>query len=85
VQHNSCTLPLQLLELLNTFIVTQYGLLLSSETTDSEGPNPSGKVQSVDEFVPEVGLDRTFLEDGGTAVKSKKKPPTSAPILDSDR
>lgn len=54
------------------------------ETTGSEGPKPSGKVQSVDEFVPEVGLDRTFLEDGGTAVKSKKKPPTSAPILDSD-
>ncbi|XDV21499.1 hypothetical protein PO909_026591 [Leuciscus waleckii] len=57
---------------------------VSSETTGSDGPKPSGKVQSVDEFVPEVGLDRTFLEDGGTAVKSKKKTPTSAPILDSD-
>uniref|UniRef100_A0A672KCS0 RAB, member RAS oncogene family-like 6a n=1 Tax=Sinocyclocheilus grahami TaxID=75366 RepID=A0A672KCS0_SINGR len=58
------------------------------ETAGSEGPKSSGKVQSVDEFVPEVGLDRTFLEDGGTAaalaVKSKKKPPASAPILDSD-
>ncbi|KAK7172564.1 hypothetical protein R3I93_002623 [Phoxinus phoxinus] len=54
------------------------------ETTGSEGPKPSGNVQSVDEFVPEVGLDRTFLEDGGTAVKSKKQPPTSAAILDSD-
>ncbi|XP_067263399.1 rab-like protein 6 isoform X1 [Chanodichthys erythropterus] len=54
------------------------------ETTGSEGPKPSGKVKSVDDFVPEVGLDRTFLEDGGTAVKSKKKPPASAHILDSD-
>ncbi|XP_016296804.1 rab-like protein 6 [Sinocyclocheilus anshuiensis] len=58
------------------------------ETAGSEGPKSSGKVQSVDEFVPEVGLDRTFLEDGGTAaalaVKSKKNPPASAPILDSD-
>ncbi|KAK2910894.1 hypothetical protein QQF64_026476 [Cirrhinus molitorella] len=54
------------------------------ETTGSEGPKPSGKVQSVDDFVPEVGLDRTFLEDGGTAVKSKNKPSASAPILDSD-
>ncbi|XP_050966442.1 rab-like protein 6 isoform X2 [Labeo rohita] len=54
------------------------------ETTGSEGPKPSGKVQSVDDFVPEMGLDRTFLEDGGTAVKSKNKPPASASILDSD-
>lgn len=62
-----------------------YGLLFPSETTGSEGPKPSGKVKNVDDFVPEVGLDRTFLEDGGTAVKSKKKPPASAHILDSDR
>lgn len=54
------------------------------ESADSEDPKPSGKVQSVDDFVPEVGLDRTFLEDAGRAVKSKNKPPASAPILDSD-
>ncbi|XP_067295727.1 rab-like protein 6 isoform X2 [Pseudorasbora parva] len=54
------------------------------ESTGSEDPKPSGNVQSVDDFVPELGLDRTFLEDGGTAVKSKKKPSASAPILDSD-
>ncbi|KAF4113881.1 rab-like protein 6 isoform X2 [Onychostoma macrolepis] len=54
------------------------------ESTGSEDPKPSGKVRNVDDFVPEVGLDRTFLEDGGTAVKSKNKPPASAPILDSD-
>ncbi|XP_052454506.1 rab-like protein 6 isoform X2 [Carassius gibelio] len=55
------------------------------ETAGSEDPKSSGNVQCVDDFVSEVGLDRTFLEDGGTAaVKSKKKPPASAPILDSD-
>lgn len=52
----------------------------------SDSPNPSG---NVDNFVPEVGLERGFLEDGGTAaksaVKSKKKPTERAPILDSDR
>lgn len=60
------------------------------ESTGSERVKASGKVQSVDEFVPEVGLDRTFLDDGGAAAaaaaaaKLKSKPPTSAPILDSD-
>uniref|UniRef100_A0A9J8CS34 RAB, member RAS oncogene family-like 6a n=1 Tax=Cyprinus carpio carpio TaxID=630221 RepID=A0A9J8CS34_CYPCA len=54
------------------------------ESMGSEDPKPSGKVQSVDDFVPEVGMERTFLEDGRTAVKSKNKPPASAPILDSD-
>ncbi|XP_043095526.1 rab-like protein 6 isoform X2 [Puntigrus tetrazona] len=54
------------------------------ESTGSEDPKPSGKVQSVDDFVPEMGLDRTFLEEGGAAIKSKNKPRTSAPILDSD-
>ncbi len=61
------------------------GIFSSSESADSEDPKPSGKVQSVDDFVPEVGLDRAFLEDAGRAVKSKNKPPASAPILDSDR
>ncbi|XP_056313255.1 rab-like protein 6 isoform X2 [Danio aesculapii] len=58
------------------------------ESTGSESIKISGKVQSVDEFVPEVGLDRTFLDDGGkaaaAAAKSKNKSSGSAPILDSD-
>ncbi|XP_059405425.1 rab-like protein 6 isoform X2 [Carassius carassius] len=49
------------------------------ESVGSEEPKPSGKVQSVEDFVPEVGMKRTVLEDGRTAVKS-----ASAPILDSD-
>lgn len=60
-----------------------------SDTVVSDGPKPSGNVQDVDDFVPEVGLGRGFLEDGGTAaksaVKSKNKPTERAPILDSDR
>ncbi|XP_056601679.1 rab-like protein 6 isoform X1 [Triplophysa dalaica] len=56
-----------------------------SDTVVSDSPNTSG---NVDNFVPEVGLDRGFLEDGGTAaksaVKSKKKPTERAQILDSD-
>nr|XP_055054088.1 rab-like protein 6 [Misgurnus anguillicaudatus]XP_055054089.1 rab-like protein 6 [Misgurnus anguillicaudatus] len=56
-----------------------------SDTLGSDGPKPSGNVQSVDDFVPDVSLQRSFLEDGGTsAVKSKSKPTGSAPILDSD-
>lgn len=56
-----------------------------SDTIGSDGPKPSGYVQSVDDFVPDVSLQRSFLEDGGTsAVKSKSKPTGSAPILDSD-
>lgn len=56
-----------------------------SDTIGSDGPKPSGNVQSVDDFVPDVSLQQSFLEDGGTsAVKSKSKPTGSAPILDSD-
>ncbi|XP_051953108.1 rab-like protein 6 [Xyrauchen texanus] len=58
------------------------------ETTSSEVPKTFGKVHNVDDFVPDLGLDRNFLDDGGTAgalaVKSKSKPPTLTPILDSD-
>lgn len=64
------------------------GVISFSDTALSDGPKPSGNVQNVDDFVPEVGLDRGFLEDGGkaakSAVKSKNKP-ARAPILDSDR
>uniref|UniRef100_A0A8B9LRN7 RAB, member RAS onco family like 6 n=1 Tax=Astyanax mexicanus TaxID=7994 RepID=A0A8B9LRN7_ASTMX len=55
------------------------------ETAACETPKPSsGKVQNVDDFVPEVGLDRSFLEDSGEAAKSKKKTPAAAPNQDSD-
>ncbi|KAL0965016.1 hypothetical protein UPYG_G00275680 [Umbra pygmaea] len=40
--------------------------------TPANGPSPDGKVQNVDDFVPEVGLDRSFLEEG-TASKAKEK------------
>ncbi|XP_028830541.1 rab-like protein 6 isoform X2 [Denticeps clupeoides] len=44
------------------------------DAASSDGQRPSGKVQSVDDFVPEVGLDRGFLEDGGNAAaKGKEK------------
>ncbi|XP_042579396.1 rab-like protein 6 [Cyprinus carpio] len=68
----------------SSWLIACIHLLSSSESMGSEDPKPSGKVQSVDDFVPEVGMERTFLEDGRTAVKSKNKPPASAPILDSD-
>ncbi|XP_051981345.1 rab-like protein 6 [Xyrauchen texanus] len=59
-----------------------------TEAMSSEAPKPTGNVQSVDDFVPEVGLDRNFLEDGGkgaaSAVKSKSKLPASALDSDSD-
>ncbi|XP_072529758.1 rab-like protein 6 isoform X2 [Salminus brasiliensis] len=54
------------------------------ETAACEAPKPSGKVQNVDEFVPEVGLDRSFLEDSGEAAKSRKKALAAAPNHDSD-
>eukprot|EP00063_Salmo_salar_P042353 XP_014017188.1 PREDICTED: rab-like protein 6 isoform X1 [Salmo salar] len=49
------------------------------------GPEPSpvcpAKVQSVDDFVPDEGLDKSFLED---SLPSKVKVPQPAPALDSD-
>nr|XP_046207156.1 rab-like protein 6 isoform X1 [Oncorhynchus gorbuscha] len=48
-------------------------------------PEPSpvcpAKVQSVDDFVPDEGLDKSFLED---SFPSKVKVPQPAPALDSD-
>ncbi|XP_066515986.1 rab-like protein 6 isoform X2 [Hoplias malabaricus] len=55
-----------------------------SETAASEAPKPLGKVQNVEDFVPEVGMDRSFLEDSGEATKSKKKTSTAAHAQDSD-
>ncbi|XP_030631178.1 rab-like protein 6 [Chanos chanos] len=60
------------------------------EKSDAPGPEvtkPTGAVQSVDDFVPEVGVDRSFLEEGGAAnaaqAKSKSKARSPA-TLDSD-
>ncbi|KAL2100174.1 hypothetical protein ACEWY4_004568 [Coilia grayii] len=44
----------------------------------------SGKVQSVDDFVPETGLDRSFLEDGGSSAAKSKEKGRPATALDSD-
>lgn len=57
-------------------------LILS--TDDSPAPACLTKVQSVDDFVPEERLDRSFLED---SVPSKTKVPQPAPVMavDSDR
>lgn len=42
------------------------------------------KVQSVDDFVPDEGLDRSFLEDS-LPVKTKVPQPAAAAAVDSDR
>ncbi|XP_023651349.1 rab-like protein 6 isoform X3 [Paramormyrops kingsleyae] len=51
-------------------------------TADAPPPKPQGNVQSVDDFVPDDGLDRSFLEDSGTG-KAKAKP-TATVDSDSD-
>ncbi|KAM6985139.1 rab-like protein 6 [Aplochiton taeniatus] len=52
-----------------------------------EGKQCSGKIQNVDDFVPEVGLDQKFLEDGSAAaaavVKAREKTRRAA-NMDSD-
>ncbi|XP_019909274.3 rab-like protein 6 isoform X3 [Esox lucius] len=40
--------------------------------TPPNGPGPDGKIQNVDDFVPEVGMDRSFLEEA-VAAKAKEK------------
>lgn len=49
-----------------------------------EPPAPvcPGKVHSVDDFVPDERLDRSFLED---SLPSKTKAPPPATAVDSDR
>lgn len=42
------------------------------------------KVQSVDDFVPDERLDKSFLEDSLPS-KTKVPRPTAAPTVDSDR
>lgn len=54
--------------------------------SSEEPPAASGsvKVQSVDDFVPDEGLDRSFLEDSLPS-KSKGPPSKAAAAMDSDR
>uniref|UniRef100_A0A3B3CUU7 RAB, member RAS oncogene family-like 6b n=1 Tax=Oryzias melastigma TaxID=30732 RepID=A0A3B3CUU7_ORYME len=58
----------------------------TSASAAEEPPAASGsvKVQSVDDFVPDEGLDRSFLEDSLPS-KSKGPPPKAAAAMDSDR
>uniref|UniRef100_F6WEV8 RAB, member RAS oncogene family like 6 n=1 Tax=Monodelphis domestica TaxID=13616 RepID=F6WEV8_MONDO len=61
-----------------------FGTSPASEATPSP-PEPAhsvevpAKVQSVEDFVPEDSLDRSFLED--TSLKDEKKPRTKVPLL----
>lgn len=59
-----------------------FWLLFSSD--DPPAPVCPAKVQSVDDFVPDERLDKSFLEDN---LSSKTKVPRPAPALavDSDR
>ncbi|TRZ01299.1 hypothetical protein DNTS_018630 [Danionella cerebrum] len=69
------------------FISRLFGSSALEASPDKpESPKPSAKEQNVDDFVPELGMDRTFLEDAAaaSAVKAKIKPPASASVLDSD-
>jgi len=56
--------------------------MFSSE--DPPAPVGPSKVQSVDDFVPDEGLDKSFLEDSLPS-KSKVPQPAAAPAVDSDR
>ncbi|XP_076140964.1 rab-like protein 6 [Alosa pseudoharengus] len=70
------------------FMSRLFGGAAAPEQTPDLGTagtsQPTGKVQSVDDFMPELGLDKSFLEDGGTsAAKSRQKARHTA-TLDSD-
>ncbi|XP_041915125.1 rab-like protein 6 isoform X1 [Alosa sapidissima] len=70
------------------FMSRLFGGAAAPEQTPDLGTSgtsqPTGKVQSVDDFMPELGLDKSFLEDGGTsAAKSRQKARHTA-TLDSD-
>ncbi|XP_067114173.1 rab-like protein 6 isoform X1 [Osmerus mordax] len=49
----------------------------------SDCGQPRGNIQNVDDFVPEVGLDRSFLEEGASGAKAKEKA-RKAVNMDSD-
>ena len=50
----------------------------------AEQPAGPANVRSVDDFVPDERLDRSFLEDGGGS-RGKAPPPAQSNVLDSDR
>ncbi|XP_056232377.1 rab-like protein 6 [Seriola aureovittata] len=54
-----------------------------SAPEDPTAPVCPAKVQSVDDFVPDEGLDKSFLEDS-LPTKTKVPQPAHAPALDSD-
>lgn len=56
--------------------------MLSSD--GSSAPVCPAKVQSVDDFVPDDGLDKSFLEDS-LPLKTKVPQRAPAPAVDSDR
>ncbi|XP_048876844.1 rab-like protein 6 isoform X7 [Brienomyrus brachyistius] len=64
------------------FISRLFGAASTEGPTDAPPPKLQGNVQSVDDFVPDEGLDRSFLEDSGTG-KAKAKP-TATVDSDSD-
>lgn len=55
--------------------------MFSAEVGPAETP-AAAKVQTVDDFVPDERLDRSFLED---SLPLKTRVPQSAPAVDSDR
>ncbi|XP_072243293.1 rab-like protein 6 isoform X2 [Leuresthes tenuis] len=55
----------------------------ASAPEDPPAPVCPSKVQSVDDFVPDEGLDRSFLEDSLPS-KSRVPQPAAAPAVDSD-
>ncbi|KAM4576480.1 rab-like protein 6 isoform 2-T2 [Odontesthes bonariensis] len=55
----------------------------ASAPEDPPAPACPSKVQSVDDFVPDERLDRSFLEDSLTS-KNKLPQPAAAPAVDSD-
>ncbi|XP_036954601.1 rab-like protein 6 isoform X2 [Acanthopagrus latus] len=71
-----------------SFISRWFGSPPASEATavQSEGPSAPvcpAKVQSVDDFVPDDGLDKSFLEDS-LPLKTKVPQRAPAPAVDSD-
>lgn len=54
-----------------------------TDYTGPDGDQPRGNIRNVDDFVPEVGLDRVFLEEGAAAAKAKEKARKAA-NMDSD-
>uniref|UniRef100_UPI0037E8A1D4 rab-like protein 6 isoform X2 n=1 Tax=Semicossyphus pulcher TaxID=241346 RepID=UPI0037E8A1D4 len=71
-----------------SFISRWFGSSPAAETSASAPDDPpapvcSSKVQSVDDFVPDERLDRSFLEDSLPS-KNKVPQPAPAPAVDSD-